>query len=361
MNRTQAAHLPAGTRSPFHPGRLRDALDSFMPGAQTLCSRELQAYLSFYGLDRASAMARYSIGTELIGDTLLVVQHFSRAHSRGTAVILHGYTDHAGLYRHLIAHLLEQHWDVLIYDLPGHGLSSGQRHAIDSFSTYARQLSSLLQRHEPRLRAPLVGIGQSTGGAILLQAELERRRQGALLQDRILLSPLIRPRHYARIEMSYRWLHWCLKRVNRGHSDSSNDADFVHFMRHVDPLQGHFVDVGWVGAMLDWVRQVEQAAALPVPALVLQGTRDQTLDWEHNLAVLARLLPAAAVVQLAQARHHLVNEAEPWRSEVLARISARLQAQPGQHRLPPAIALSASSPPDTSAGDAPLAGTTAAG
>ncbi len=333
MNRTKI--IPPGdhAKPEFHPCRLRESLDSFIPGEKTLCSAELQAYLAHYGLESATAMARYSIGTELVGDTLLVVQHYSRAHSRGTAVIVHGYTDHAGLYRHLITHLLAQHWDVLIYDLPGHGLSSGQRFAIDSFRTYARQLSSLLQRHEHQLRMPCVGIGQSTGGAILLQLALERLRGGRLLQDRILLSPLVRPQHYSRIELSYRWLHWCLKRVNREHTESSNDAEFVHFMRHLDPLQGNFVDVGWVGAMLDWVHQVEQAAALQLPALIIQGTDDQTLEWEHNLEVLAQLLPQAGIERLVAARHHLVNEAEPWRTEVFDRISQRLRVYSQPQRL----------------------------
>ncbi len=333
MNRTKI--IPPGDHDEpgFHPCRLRESLDTFIPGEQTLCSAEVQAYLAYYGLETATARARYSIGTELIGDTLLVVQHFGRAHSKGTAVVVHGYTDHAGLYRHLITHLLDQHWDVLIYDLPGHGLSSGQRYAIDSFGTYARQLTSLLQRHEHQLTMPCVGIGQSTGGAILLQVALERQRGGLLLQDRVLLSPLVRPRHYSRIELSYRWLHWCLKRVNREHSESSNDAEFVHFMRHLDPLQGNFVDVGWVGAMLDWVHQVESAAPVQLPALIIQGTDDQTLEWEHNLDVLARLLPQASIERLVAARHHLVNEAEPWRSEVLDRISQRLKAHSRPQRL----------------------------
>ncbi|GAA0793683.1 alpha/beta hydrolase [Marinobacterium sediminicola] len=334
MNRTRIIRPDSHAEPGFHPCRLRESLDTFIPGEQTLCNNEVQAYLAYYGLEAVSAMARYSIGTELIGDTLLVVQHFSRAHSRGTAVVVHGYTDHAGLYRHLIAHLLDQHWDVLIYDLPGHGLSSGQRYAIDTFRTYARQLTSLLQRHEHKLTMPCVGIGQSTGGAILLQVALERQRASLLLRDRVLLSPLVRPRHFNRIELSYRWLHWCLKRVNREHSESSNDSDFVHFMRHHDPMQGNFVDVGWVGAMLEWVHLVESVDAIQIPALIVQGTDDQTLEWEHNLEVLARLLPRANIERLVAARHHLVNEAEPWRREVLDRISQRLKTHSRPQRLP---------------------------
>ena len=47
--------------------------------------------------------------------------------TRGTVLICHGYFDYVGLYRHLIAHVLELGYAVLAYDLPGHGLSSGPR------------------------------------------------------------------------------------------------------------------------------------------------------------------------------------------------------------------------------------------
>ncbi|MGB2130696.1 MAG: alpha/beta hydrolase [Marinobacterium sp.] len=333
---TKTTTTPSGDHSAsvFKACRLRESLDTFVPGVQTLCSSEVQAYLDHYGLQQAAAVSCYSIGTELVGEIELVVQHFRRAHSRGTVVLVHGYTDHAGLYRHLITHLLEQHWDVLVYDLPGHGLSGGQRLVIDSFDTYARQLSTILRRHEQRLTAPWVGLGQSTGCAIWLQAQLGGHLHNLPLKDRILLSPLIRPRHYSRIELTYRLLHWCIRRVHREPTESSNDGEFMHFVRYLDPLQGHFVDVGWVGAMLDWVVQVEAAAAQDMPALVIQGTDDRTLEWVHNLDVLSELLPNANIERLTAARHHLVNEAAPWRREVFDRISERLRRRERLRSMP---------------------------
>ena len=324
---TKTRIMPSGLRSAatFRPCHLREELDAFVPGEQTLCGPNIQAYLDYYALHAVADLAGYSIGIELVGDTQLVVQHFHRTHSRGTVILVHGYTDHAALYRHLVQHLLEQRWDVLMYDLPGHGLSGGQRLAIDSFDTYARQLASILRRHQSRLQAPWVGIGQSTGSAIWLQAELNRQLHQLPVEDRILLSPLIRPQHFNRVERTYRWFHWCLKRVHREPTLCSNDAEFTRFLRHADPLKEHFVDVGWVGAMLQWVERVEAATALNLSALVMQGTDDATLEWAHNLEVLARLLPQASIEQLAEARHQLVNEAEPWRQEVFARISDRLR------------------------------------
>jgi alpha-beta hydrolase superfamily lysophospholipase len=50
-----------------------------------------------------------------------------------------------------------------------------------------------------------------------------------------------------------------------------------------------------------------------VPTLILQGEQDLTVDWEWNLEVLREKFPHAEVHLHPEARHHLVNEAEPIR------------------------------------------------
>ncbi len=61
---------------------------------------------------------------------------------RGTAFVVHGYFDHLGLYRHLLERLLDQGWRVVLWDLPGHGLSSGARATIDDFEDYGACLQA---------------------------------------------------------------------------------------------------------------------------------------------------------------------------------------------------------------------------
>ena len=57
------------------------------------------------------------------------------ASPKGTVFILHGYFDHVGLYTQLIDRCLGAGFDVLAYDQPGHGLSSGTLTAIGSFGS----------------------------------------------------------------------------------------------------------------------------------------------------------------------------------------------------------------------------------
>ncbi|MEC9483944.1 MAG: alpha/beta fold hydrolase, partial [Halomonas sp.] len=123
---------------------------------------------------------------------------------RGTAFVVHGYFDHLGLYRHLLERLLEQGWRVVLWDLPGHGLSSGERATIDDFAEYGACLHAL-QRHladEDLAPKPWVGVGQSTGAAILATDALGQGNASPW-QALVLLAPLVRPWGWPQSS----WLH----------------------------------------------------------------------------------------------------------------------------------------------------------
>lgn len=306
--------------------QIRDGLNVFEPNDITLCTTRLQAYLEHYGLIALMPRCEYSIGRERVDELDLVVQQFRpRGPICGTAVLVHGYTDHAGLYGHLIDYLLKRRWNVLIYDLPGHGLSAGPALGIDHFSTYARQLSRLLLRHGDSLPHPWVLMGQSTGAAIVM----EQQRGGDPVADkvagRVYLAPLIRPVMMHVIVRKYRWFGRFLKQVKRIYSDNSGDADFVRFVREYDPLQHSRVAVSWVRAMLEWVAQIEASGPLAGMPLLLQGEEDGTVDWRHNLPVMQRLYPSLQPVLIPGARHHLVNETPALRHQLFAHIGAYLE------------------------------------
>ncbi|WP_188858909.1 alpha/beta hydrolase [Marinobacterium nitratireducens] len=310
------------------PRQIRDGLDAFSPADVSLCAPPLQAYLEVYGLAALMTGCRYSIGVERIGPVSLVAQCFRPLRPpEGTAVVVHGYMDHAGLYRHLIDYLLRSGWRVLIYDLPGHGLSSGPALSIDHFSSYANQLSLLLERHRHELPGPLVLIGQSTGAAILMeQQRLERQAsQPWPVQGRVFLAPLVRPARLQLIQRRYRWFGRFLKYVRRMYTENSHDPDFVRFLREEDPLQHPYIAVSWVRAMLEWIEMIETSPVLAGAPLVIQGTEDGTVDWRHNLQVLGRLYPARQLELVDGARHHLVNEAEGLRRQVFRPIGRLLQ------------------------------------
>ncbi len=318
---------------------LRSSLSGFTPDERFSADDNWLAYQKLYALAPLVAGCHYSVGKEDVDDITLVVQYFrqiSAETAKGTLILVHGYMDHMGLYSKLIQHVLEQEWDLLCFDLPGHGLSSGASYAIDDFSQYAGYLETLIQKHWQQLQAPFVLMGQSTGGAIILEHQRLYSDQDNLypVAHRLLLAPLIRPVEFTGIQMKYQLLHYVLKRVKRYYAENSHDPDFLIFIREKDPLQQQWISVSWIGATLKWVRFIEASEPLDSDITVIQGTGDNTVAWEHNLPVLERIYTRLKVHLIEDGRHHLANEGEHWRlqvfdiiGEVLARQGADKPAQ----------------------------------
>lgn len=308
----------------FDPVLLRQSLTTFQQAEQLCPDTGWLAYLECYNL--ASLQHRYqlSVGVVKCEEFDLVAQHYAQPNdSLGTVIVVHGYMDHVGLYSRLITFLLEQGWDVLCYDLSGHGLSSGESYAIDHFSRYASQLECVLQSRD--INGPCVLLGQSTGGATVLAHQALFCRQSLItalpISKRILLAPLIRPAQYHLIAFKYSLLRFFLSRVRRFHSVNSHDEAFMRFVSSQDPLQKQWVAVKWIGAMLEWVEEIESAAPQNIEMTVIQGTEDATVDWRHNLKVLQRLFPDIQIELVDGGRHHLVNEDLLWRKQVFDKVS----------------------------------------
>lgn len=272
-------------------------------------------YFCHYGLEtlRASASDVYA-GFIDTGRFALWCQVWSPAVPTGTAFVVHGYFDHLGLYRHLLNCLLAQGWRVVLWDLPGHGLSSGPRAEIEDFDDYQHcliHLQTVLQAQQMAPK-PWLGVGQSTGAAILATDALTRREVSGW-SGIVLLAPLVRPWGWSQTS----WLHLIaspfVKELPRKYRPNSNDAQFTDFLRHHDPLQPECLSVVWVTAMRRWMPRLLALQPNPLPTLILQGEQDLTVDWEWNLGVLAQKFPNAEIHRHPDARHHLVNEAEPIR------------------------------------------------
>lgn len=189
----------------------------------------------------------------------LAVQAWLLPEARGSLLLMHGYYDHMGLYRHVVDWALGMGFSVLACDLPGHGLSEGERASIRDFAEYQAVFKGLLgQAAELDLAAPWHLCGQSTGGAILLDYLLHGGERPEL-GETILLAPLVRPRAWGWSKLSYRLLSPFVDSIPRRFSENSSDPQFLDFLREHDPLQPRTLPTAWVGALTRWVPRIERA------------------------------------------------------------------------------------------------------
>ncbi len=283
----------------------------------------LRTYLDHYGLRFATddGPVHHGLGVFAGGGEQLVAQYFAASAPgapRGTVFLLHGYLDHAGIYRHPLGWCLDQGYAAFIFDLPGHGLSSGEAGGVDNFARYCDALSQALAlAGEQRLARPWHAVGQSTGGAILMDSILHHELMETHALDGIaLLAPLVRILRHYRSRLMYLLSGGIVDGTPRLFAESSHDREFLDFLRHEDKLQCPRIPRSWIGAMFDYGRRFAAAAPNPARLTVIQGAGDGTVDWKFNLPAIRGKFPAAKEVLVPGARHHLVNESPEFRNPV---------------------------------------------
>jgi alpha-beta hydrolase superfamily lysophospholipase len=232
---------------------------------------------------------------------------------KGMVMVVHGYFDHVGLYGHLIKYLLEKGYGVVAFDLPGHGLSSGEPASIATFDHYSEVFDTLCSHVRNHFPVPLSAIGQSTGGAIILKHLATGHPE---LAKAAVLAPLVEPAFWWVNKIVYALTHRFRKGIRRVFMSNSSDRQFVEFLADKDPLQARQIPLDWVGAMKAWVHECHAMAASDYPVTVIQGDRDNTVAWRSNLKILARKFPRARIITVKGASHHLVNEGGVLRNQV---------------------------------------------
>ncbi len=265
----------------------------------------------------------------------LHVQVFAKKKKKikGSVCLLHGYLEHSGIYQPIIKELLEQGFSVLTYDLPGHGLSDGSPANIQNFDHYQDVLHAVVRyvKHAEQLPQPWLGIGQSTGGAILMHHLLEfaERRENPYVQRVLLLSPLIRPAKSA-------WWHNSVglgiirrikRQVPRHFRRNNHNPEFLRFVRLKDPLQPRMMGMDWILAMSKWMLEMEQRPACRIPVWLAQGALDQTVDWRYNIEFIREKFRLQTLLMLEEGSHQLINERSDIRAALTGLIPAFLHAQ----------------------------------
>jgi len=315
---------------PFFSLREKISLLQFDPQRDSPVSQQdfLNNYLQFYQLDFPDSFCKkHCIGTFEATNYTVVAHYWLPALTpiKGTVFVIHGYYDHVGLFRHIIQFLLEQGFAVVAYDQPGHGLSSGEQASINHFSEYAEVLQRCLKHCEAHFPKPWHGLGQSTGGAVLLHTLMVEKIINPF-EKIVLLAPLIRPKGWSTGVWSYRLLKYFVKKIPRHFSINSNDEIFVAFCSEQDPLQSLYLKVKWVGAMKEWLDAFPSLDKLQACSLLIQGDADTTVDWKKNMEMISRHLTEIKMIQIPGARHQLVNETETLRQQIFTPIKQFLLA-----------------------------------
>jgi len=298
-----------------------DSLDALSDASD---SPLVKAYLDFYSINFEEKFSDFSHGIGIVqsGRYNIVMQCWVNPASRGTLFVVHGYLDHVGLFGHIIQFALENNLSVCAFDLPGHGLSSGEIASIDTFDRYADGLQDIVNAAGPLMPGPCHVIAQSTGGAIVLNHLW--RFDPDTFETIVLLAPLIRSYGWKITRWFFPVLKPFIKYTRRGFNDNTHNRDFIEFIKQSDPMQALRIPTLWVSAMGNWARRFRALPERNKAMLIIQGDADTTVDGPYNMRLIEEKLPLAKIVVVPGLRHQIANESIEYRSLVFDRISQAL-------------------------------------
>jgi alpha-beta hydrolase superfamily lysophospholipase len=311
--------------APFNAQTLAALRLSVAPfAAAEAMSSEMAAFGQFYGIDfeRQIDGVEHRVGSLHTGDHTVVMHQYLCPGATSNLLLLHGYLDHCGMFGYLIEYGLKRGSNVLIFDYPGHGLSTGEPAVIDDFQEYSLAAIAVLAAAQlPSL--PYWTMAQSTGCSVMM--ELARAGHWPF-SAAVMLAPLVRVADWRFVLCVHSLFGRFIDGKKRTFSVNSSNSEFLAFQR-ADPLQSHRLSMRWIGAWRRWLSGLPLEDIGMGPVLVVQGDRDGTVAWKRNMKDIPQLIPHAEIYYLAGAGHQLANESGQFRARYMEQIDQFLGRQ----------------------------------
>ncbi len=284
---------------------------------------DTEAYFAHYGLDFGPEVQHF-FGSFPSGRYILAAHLYQPTQYEATVVLFHGYLNHSGQLRHLIGRLLKESYAAAVFDLPGHGLSTGQPARIGNFAEYGQAMEDFLKVVRSRLHGPYHAVGFSTGAAILTDSLLGGQEEA--FERVILAAPLIRWTAYRQSRQTYKVYRRFTDRIARFQTPNSSDREYLIFNKTQDYLHARYLSLDWVKALFDWNEEIKSRPLCTKDLLILQGDKDSTVDWTYNLHFLGKKFPNSKIRMFSGARHELFNEAPQYRQQAMETVLQYLKS-----------------------------------
>jgi alpha-beta hydrolase superfamily lysophospholipase len=251
------------------------------------------------------------------------------AEVRAAALVVHGFSSHCGLFRHVAAALAGAGFATLTFDCQGHGRSAGRRGYVRRFSDFGDDLVLAMERARAAAPGrPFYLVTHSQGSAIALDVLLSGRGTADLL---VAAAP------YLGLRLKVPAYKLALSRLLGGvwptvtmanglrPRDVSRNPDVWAGM-DTDPLVHHVATPRWFNEVrAAQARILAQAAALRVPTLMLLAGGDRIVDNQVALGFARDAGPIVEVKQYEGLFHEIFLE--PERDQVIADVIAWLVAR----------------------------------
>lgn len=217
-----------------------------------------------------------------------------------TFVIVHGLGEHSGRYKFLIDKLLDLDYQVITFDLPGHGLGKGKRGYIKDFYEIYRYIEEITPEK-------FILFGHSLGGLIALRyAEYSDKKPEKLILSSPAVGKLYTPAQ--KILLNTIGIFGKLT-INNGIDPKDLCHDDKAIREYLeDPLVHNRIAFKTAKQLFSEAEKaLNEAEKLDIPVLLQYGEMDKIVNV-NGLKKLSKRLPLAYIKTHKYAKHEIHNE-----------------------------------------------------
>jgi alpha-beta hydrolase superfamily lysophospholipase len=259
----------------------------------------------------------------------LHVERFPAAGAaRASMVMIHGFSTHSGLYRHVATAFAKKAIDVTMFDCRGHGRSEGRRGYVRRFKDFQDDLHLVVERtRPPGPRIPLALLGHSQGGAVALDYVLAGRAPVDVL---LLAAPWLALRMkvpaWKRVMAKVVGPIWpTLTQANGLRAEDATRHPLGLTVFKNDPLIHHVATPRWFNEVHATQAHIRAAApTLRVPTFMALAGDDRVVSTDAALDFARAAGPIVEAQVYDGLFHELYLEPEPHRSRVIADLTSWL-------------------------------------
>lgn len=265
-------------------------------------------------------MAHFEFNREGSSGTKLYFQGWeAEGPAKGVVCLVHGLGEHSGRYAHVAEWLNRAGYQLVSFDLPGHGKSGGKRGDLPVYDVLSKEVTLLLSEARSRFPSlPQVLYGHSLGGLIVLYyiLRLQPKIAAAVVTSPGLMTAL----HEQKGKVALAKL---LGSVMPGMVMASGldvkmlSRDPSVFERYQnDPLIHDRMTLGSAKNSMEAIRYIfENPMRLQLPLLLMHGTGDQLTYPKGSQEFASMVTPGYCTLRLWPGFFHELHN-EPGKEEV---------------------------------------------